>query len=202
MGPLKREDLVPVESYLASEATSTVKHEYLGGRIYAMAGGSNAHNRIASNVLGSLHAQLRGRRCEVFNSDTKIRIRLPSHVRFYYPDVSVVCRSNPPGDSFQDEPGALFEVLSPDTRRTDEGEKMDFYLTISSLTVYVLLEQDRIAAVAYRRSNTGFVRETYEGREAIIAVPAIGADLRLSDAYERVDLVTPPGEAVPGHRIG
>ena len=66
---------------------------------------------------------------------TKVRIQLPSQIRFYYPDVSVICRSNPPNDSFQDEPVLVVEVLSRKTRRIEEGEKKDAYLTIPSLSV-------------------------------------------------------------------
>ena len=102
MSAARKLNLVPVEDYLAGELVSPVKHEYLGGVVYAMAGGRNAHTIIASNVLGSLHPRLRGRRCRPLNSDTKIRIRLPTQVRFYYPDVSVICRPNPQDDSFQD----------------------------------------------------------------------------------------------------
>lgn len=186
MDPLRKEDLIPVQAYLSLEASSPVKHEYLGGKIYAMAGASNARNRIATNVLGTLHARLRGQRCEAFNSDTKIRIRLPSHVRFYYPDVSVICRSNPPDDSFQDEPVVVFEVLSPETRRIDEGEKRDSYLSISSLQAYVMLEQDVLVAIVHRRTENGFVREVYQGPDAILPLPEIGASLGLAEAYERI----------------
>src|SRR5947209_2585120 len=113
-------DLVSVEDYLAGELRSSVKHEYLGGMVYAMAGAQNTRTLIASNTLGALHGRLRGRPCRALNSDTKVRIRLPTQVRFYYPGVSVVCRPNPPHDSFQDEPGVLIEVLSRKTRRIDE----------------------------------------------------------------------------------
>src|SRR5690242_2569608 len=97
-----------------------------------------------------------GAKNAALNSDTKIRVRLPTHLRFYYPDASVVCRPNPPDDSFQDEPAVIIEVLSETTRRIDEGEKKDAYLTIPSLCAYMLLEQDRPAAVVYRRSEQGF----------------------------------------------
>src|SRR5712692_6335754 len=147
MSTAEKLNLVSVEDYLAGELISPVKHEYLGGVVYAMAGARNAHNLIASNTLGALHTRLRGRRCRPFNSDTKIRIRLPSQVRFYYPEVSVICRPNPQTDSFQDEPVVLVEVLSRRTRRIDEGEKKDAYLKISSLDVYVLVEQETAAVV-------------------------------------------------------
>src|SRR5258707_3009470 len=107
MSAAKKLNLVSVEDYLNAELNSPTKREYLGGVVYAMAGARNVHNIIATNVLGSLYARLRGRRCRPFNSDTKGRIRLPAHLRFYYPDVSVICRPNPPNDSVQDETAAL-----------------------------------------------------------------------------------------------
>src|SRR6185503_10338370 len=102
-----------VADYLAAELISPIKHEYLGGVVYAMTGARNLHNQIATNTTVSLGARLRGRRCRPFNSDTKIRVRLPNQTRFYYPDASVVCRPNPPDDSFQDEPAVIVEVVSP-----------------------------------------------------------------------------------------
>lgn len=125
MSAVQRQNLIAVEDYLAGELASSVKHEYLGGVVYAMAGASNAHNRIATNTTVALGVNLRGKKCQPVNSDTKIRVRLPAHLRFYYPDVSVVCRPNPPTDSFQDEPAAIFEVLSQATRRADQEEKRD-----------------------------------------------------------------------------
>jgi Uma2 family endonuclease len=135
MSTTKKLDLASIEAYLAEELVSPIKHEYLGGVVYALAGARNVHNLIATNTSGSLHARLRGKPCCPFNSDTKIRIRLPTHALFYYPDVSVICRPNPQTDSFQDDPAVLFEVLSRRTRRIDEGEKKDAYLTIPSLSV-------------------------------------------------------------------
>src|SRR5262245_49576375 len=143
MSTARKLNLVSVEDYLANELTSPVKQEYLGGVVYAMAGARNAHNRIATNTLVALGIRLRGKCCAPLNSDTKSPVHLPTPVRFYYPDASVVCRPNPPTDPFQDEPAALVEVLSRNTRRIDEGEKKDAYLTIPSLGVYLLVEQDQ-----------------------------------------------------------
>jgi Uma2 family endonuclease len=159
-----------------------------------MAGARNVHNIIKGNVFGSLHGRLRGRRCRPFDSDTKIRIRLPTHVRFYYPGASVVCRPNPQNESFQDEPAALFEVLSRGTRRVDEGEKKDAYLTIPSLGVYVLFEQDTPAAVVFRRTEHGFVREVYEGLDAVIPLAEIETTLPLADVYDGVEFRPEPEE--------
>jgi Uma2 family endonuclease len=184
--------LVTVDAYLASELISPVKHEYLGGVVYAMAGARNAHNLIASNTLVAIGARLRGHRCRPFNSDTKIRVRLPTQVRFYYPDVSVICRPNPQTDSFQDEPAVLFEIVSRGTRRIDEGEKKDAYLTIPSLAVYVLVEQETPALVAFRRTDGGFVREVYQGLGAVLPLGEIEAALPLAEIYEGADFGPEP----------
>src|SRR5205823_2894801 len=109
-------NLISVQDYLDGELSSPIKHEYLGGVVYAMAGARNVHNLIASNALIALGNRLRGRGCRPYNSDTKVRVRLPTQVRFYYPDVSVICRPNPQNDSFQDEPAVLIEVISRRTR--------------------------------------------------------------------------------------
>ena len=94
MTAAKKLNLIAVEEYLAGELISPIKHEYLGGVVYAMAGARNAHNLIAGNTFLAMGVRLRGRRCRPFNSDTKIRIILPGQIRFYYPDVSVTCRPN------------------------------------------------------------------------------------------------------------
>jgi Uma2 family endonuclease len=196
MSAAKKLQIVSVDDYLAGELVSPVKHEYLGGVVYAMAGARNAHNLIASNTLGGLHARLRGHRCRPYNSDTKIRIRLPNQVRFYYPDVSVICRPNPQTDSFQDEPAVIVEVVSRRTRRTDEGEKKEAYLTIPSLGAYLIVEQESPAVVVFRRTEQGFVREVYVGAEAVIPLPEIETELPLAEIFDAVEFVPEPDPEV------
>ncbi len=188
-----RDFLISPEDYLEGEMHSEVKHEYLSGVVYAMAGGRNVHNDIATNVLGMLHARLRGKRCRPYNSDTKVRIRLPDQLRFYYPDAQVTCHPNAPDESFQDQPILLVEVLSESTRRTDEGEKLHGYCTIPSLENYLLVESERALVIGYRRTPEGFVREVHSGLDAVIALPAIATELPLAEIYERV--IFPPPEA-------
>ncbi len=178
---------ISVRDYLAGELAAKRKHEYVDGNVYAMVGAINAHNRIATNATGVLGSQLRGRRCQVFNSDTKVRVRLPLGTRFYYPDLSVVCQPNPPGDTFHDAPVVILEVVSESTRRTDEYEKREAYLSIDSLCVYVLVEQSAASALVYRRSDSGFERETYIGLDVVIALSEIECDLPLADLYEQVE---------------
>jgi Uma2 family endonuclease len=182
-------NLISVEDYLAGELESPIKHEYLGGVVHAMAGARIAHNLIAGNTYAALHSRLRGRPCRPFTSDMKVRVRLLTHDRFYYPDVSVVCRSNPLNDSYQDAPVVIVEVLSKATRRIDGGEKKDAYLTFPSLAAYILLEQDAAIAVVHRRTEQGFVREVFESIQDVIPLAEIGVELPLADIYEGVEFV-------------
>lgn len=176
--------LVSPEEYLAGEEHADTRHEYVAGAVYAMAGGRNRHNTVKGNVFASFHAQLRGKPCRPFDSDTKVRLRLPDQVRFYYPDALITCHPNPPGDTFQDRPIVVVEVLSASTRRTDEGEKREGYLALPSLEAYLLVESERASIVCLRRVAAGFVREVYEGMSAEVALPDVGVVLRLADVYE------------------
>jgi len=196
MTAVKKLNLISVEDYLAGELASPIKHEYLAGVVYAMAGARNAHNIITTNILVALGSRLRGQSCQPFNSDTKIRVQLPTHVRFYYPDASVVCLPNPQGDTYQDHPVVICEVLSRSTRRIDEGEKKDAYLTIPSLRVYALVEQETAAVIVYRRTEHGFVPEVYEGQSGVIPLPEIEAELPLAEIYARAEF--PPERADEG----
>lgn len=181
----KQIELISVEDYLAGEPLSDVRHEYWGGYVYAMARARTVHNRIAGAFHGSLYSQLRGKPCEPFNSDMKVRIRFPTHTRFYYPDGMVVCKPNLPDDTFQDQPVVIAEVVSEATRRTDEGEKREAYLTIPSLMTYLLIETDHPRVIVHQRTDNGFVAQVYEGPEAVVPLAAINAELPLAELYER-----------------
>jgi Uma2 family endonuclease len=152
-----------------------------------MSGGTNRHSQISSNALASLWNLLRGHQCRAYGSDTKIRIRNPRDVRFYYPDATVVCRSNPPEDVFQDEPVVIIEVLSQGTRRIDEGEKRDSYMSISSLSLYLLVEQESPLVIAYRRTGSGFVREVYSQVDQVIRIEELDISLPLTDIYDGLE---------------
>ncbi len=189
MTAVKQPDFITIEDYLTGEEVSDVKHEYLGGTVHAMAGASNRHNTIAVNSLASLHGQLRGKSCQPFNSDTKVRIEFPDHTRLYYPDAMVVCDSRSGTDHFQDRPVVIIEILSDSTRRADLGEKRDAYLTISSLKVLLFVESESPSVLAYRRKpEGGFAAEQYSGLDTVIPLAEIEASLPLADLYERVEL--------------
>lgn len=186
MSAALKQSHLSVADYLAGELTSNVKNEYLGGAVYAMAGATNNHNSVALNITSAFRQRLRGHPCRPYNSDTKVRLKLPTHVRFYYPDAMVVCRSNPAHETFQDEPSIIVEVLSPATRRIDEGEKREAYLTIPSLEAYLLVETSAARVTVWRRGEAGFSPETHEGIDGVIHFPWLGIELPLAEIYEDI----------------
>lgn len=179
---------ITVEEYLAGELLSPVKHEYLGGEIHAMAGAGNRHNQVATDVTIALGSRLRGKPWRPFNSDTKVRIELANHTRFYYPDAMVVCERNRDDEQWQDRPVVIVEVLSESTRRTDLGEKREAYLAIPTLKVLLFVEPSKPTATLYRRAPSGgFSSEHLSGPDAVIALPEIEVTLPLADLYEGLE---------------
>ena len=176
--------LISVQDYLEGELHSEVRHEYLGGTVHAMAGGTNRHSDLLLNAAAALLIRLRGKPCRPSSSETKVRIQSPTQTRFYYPDVMVTCDRNDGNLTYQDQPVVLIEVLSPSTRRIDGGEKRDWYLTIPSLRAYLRVEPDRPHVLVDRRGDQGFAAELYEGEDAVIPLPEIDTELPLRELYE------------------
>ena len=187
MSTAKTPEFVSVDDYLATEETAITRSEYIDGWVRAMTGGTNRHNRVKVNCLVSFGLALKGKECQPFDSDTKLRIRSEGRKRFYYPDLQVVCESNAPTDVYQDTPVLIAEVLSPSTRQYDLDEKLDAYLNIPSIECYVILEQHTPFAIVMRRTDKGFLRETYEGIEATIHLPFLGCSLAFRDVYEGIE---------------
>lgn len=188
MTALQNPRLISIADYLDGEEVSAVKHEYLGGSVHAMAGGTNRHNRISTNIVSRLYSQLEGHTCEACNSDTKVRIKCDDHMRFYYPDGMVVCDPNPESDQYHDHPVVVVEVLSDSTRRHDEYEKRDAYLTIPSLRTLIFVESNAPLVTVHRRGADGTITvEQFTNLEAIVELPEIEASLPLTAMYQRVN---------------
>lgn len=174
------------EEYLEGEKRSEIRHEYVGGRVFAMAGASGDHNRIAGNIFGELFIHLRGSSYEPFMNDMKLR--MPASEVFYYPDVMVVCDPSDNAAFFRERPAHIFEVISPETERTDRREKMLAYRDVPGLKSYILLEQDQVQATITRSSASRWSSETIQGFEATLSLPDLNFHLPLGRIYERTAL--------------
>jgi len=164
--------------YLGVEEVSAVKHEFLDGEIYAMAGGSVLHAVLSASALAALHAQLKGR-CRVFSSDLRIRVMATGLAS--YPDVTLVCgpvETDPESVDTVVNPTLVVEVLSPGTMDYDLGEKLEHYRRIPSLTAVVYIWQDK------RQIE---VRERRDGAWATVAAGA-GAEVSIESLACRFDV--------------
>jgi Uma2 family endonuclease len=165
--------------YLAVEEDSGVKHEFLDGEIYAMAGGTMLHAALSASVLASLHAQLAGP-CRVYGSDLRIRVAATGLAS--YPDVTVVCgpaEADPENKDTVTNPTLVVEVLSPSTIDYDLGEKFEHYRQISSLRTVVYVWQDQRRIEVRTRDDDGAWRSEISeaGGRAATAAPAAVLDV-------------------------
>ncbi len=181
-------DWISPEDYIAGELRSEIRHEYIEGRVYAMAGASRDHNGIAGNLFSVLHAHLRGTTCEPFMNDMKVKIPPQFANIYYYPDVVVACEPTDNADHFSDQPAIIVEVLSPDTERTDRREKALAYRQIPTVEDYVLLEQEKMAATVMRRAEVGWNAEEMQSGKAVLRLEKIDFEVPLAVLYERTSL--------------
>ncbi len=176
------------EQYLALEDMSETKHEYYDGKIYDFAGGSPDHNLIAANLIIALGQQLANTPCRVFGSD--MRVLVEASELYTYPDVAVVCAKleyDARSKITITNPLILVEVLSPSTRAYDREDKLNFYKQIPSLREVILVESERPQAEVFRRAARGkWVRENYDGLDAVIVLKAARATIPLRQVYAKV----------------
>lgn len=168
--------------YVAFERSSNVKHEYLDGHIYAMAGGTPEHAALVSAVNGLLFAQLRGTECGTYSSDLRVRTRSGLTT---YPDATVIC--GPAVRDLEDKyavinPTLIVEVLSRSTEEYDRGDKFEHYKTLTSLRQYVLVSYPEARIEVWTRSGDAWTSTTAQRGETIELL--VGARLDVSEIYD------------------
>ena len=196
-----------VEQYLAMERASDIRHEYLDGYVYAMAGESEEHGIISSNLTIEIGLRLKGSGCRIFEKDTKVQSgEVPKIKSFYqpknlfsYPDLLVVCGERKYLDEYKDvltNPNVIIEVLSPTTGEYDRGEKFIRYRTyLHSLQDYLVVAQDKPLIERYSRyeNDLWVIAETVSDLSATIHIPSINYEIALAEIYEGV-IFPPPKE--------
>jgi Uma2 family endonuclease len=176
------------EEYLAFERKAENKNEYVNGEIFAMTGASRKHNLIVANIAGELREQLKGKPCEVYPGE--MRVKAPASRSYVYPDVVVVCGE----PKFEDDqldtllnPTLIVEVLSKSTESYNRLAKSAYYRTIESLAEYLLVAQEECRVEQYVKQPDGrWLLADVRSRESLIVLEAIGCSLSLQDIYERI----------------
>lgn len=169
--------------YMRFERNSPTKHEYAAGHIFAMAGASERHNRIAGNLHVHLHLATRNSDCVAFISDMRVRIDQV----VYYPDLMVCCEAADDDPYLKHSPCLIVEVLSESTERIDRGEKLYNYRQINTLQAYVLVAQEQRRVEVWRRAeDASWSLRSYSDLDETIALPCPPTTLTLAQIYERI----------------
>lgn len=192
MSALPEHRRITPEAYIALEREAHIKHVYYNGEIFAMTGASRRHNLIVGNIAASFVFQLRGRPCESYASDMRVRV---SRRHYTYPDVVVAC-----DPVFEDgeldtllNPILIVEVLSPSTQKYDLSEKSDEYRGLESLQEYLIVAQDQVRVAHYHRQANGQWAVTdYKDLTQRISLTSLGCTLTTADIYDKVTFDPPP----------
>ncbi len=189
MHALALKNITP-EAYLASERNAEFKSEYFNGEVFAMAGASQRHNLVVTNVVSELRTQLKKSKCQVFPSDMRVRVKRTG--LYTYPDVTVVCGEPEFDDAFEDillNPTLLVEVLSPSTEPYDRGKKFEHYRRITFLREYLLIAQDRCRVEQYvKQSDGSWSLFEIAGLAASVKLVSVEVVLPLAEVYDKVEL--------------
>ncbi len=176
------------QQYLKMERAAEYKSEFINGRIYAMSCASRHHNRISVNLTAQLYAQLRGRPCETWATD--MRVKVSATGLYTYPDAAVVCGESQFEDTAFDtllNPIVIIEVLSPSTEADDRGAKFAHFQRLESMQDYVLVAQDKCRVEHFTRlSEHEWTLKIYSDAAETLQLPGIDCRLLVSDIYDRV----------------
>jgi Uma2 family endonuclease len=193
--------LVAIADYFEREHQSSDRHEFLDGRVVAMAGGTYRHSVICLNVGAELRAKLKGKPCVTSESNT--RVAVASRRAYVYPDLTVICGTPmfDPLDKRQTtlvNPTLLVEVLSEGTENYDRGEKFSLYRSVESLREYVIVETASPRVETFFRHEDGSWQfAAFELLTGVVRLRSLGIELPMAGIYERIDFApaessTPP----------
>ncbi|MCY3916565.1 MAG: Uma2 family endonuclease [Chloroflexi bacterium] len=176
-----------VEQYLALEAESEIKHEYIDGEIFPMPGGTLNHDTVIMNLTGALFPQLIGSDCRLHTSHMRVGV---SPTRYVYPDLTAVCgeAETDHGTTTLLNPVVVVEVTSPSSIERDRVRKVELYGDIPSVQGYLILDQERVFAQWHTRSESGWQFRQFSDLADEIELEPLGCTLRLADVYRSVAL--------------
>ena len=169
------------QEYLSGELLSDIRHEYINGEVYAMAGAHKDHNIIAGEVFRIVANLLQDKPCQPYASDMKVKVGN----NFFYPDVMVDC-SGQEQDYYTQYPTLIVEVLSKSTRQHDKTFKRQAYCQIATLQEYILIEQDFVEIERWYRLDDKYWEQTVHYLGDDICFTSIGLTVAVEDIYRRV----------------
>ena len=176
------------EEYLVWQETQLERYDFYNGEVFAMSGGTDAHNTVTLNAAVELKNHLKGTPCRVFMSDVQLQLSSASH--YAYPDVFVTCdpRDKTPESSLQKQfPCLIIEVLSPSTSDYDQGIKFDAYRAIQTVQEVLFIQVDRRTAMLYQRSTSPQWLLTPATLADTLSLKSVGLELAVAAFFEGLD---------------
>lgn len=161
-------------------AGSEQKLELLEGEVVAFVGGSVAHGILCSR-LHALISSATNASCQAFTSDVAVRIN--DRATYVFPDVSRTCERLDADAGFISAPDLIVEVISPDSKSRDRGEKLDAYQSIPSVMEYLLVDSRRVWVCVFRRMAGGFWTETTYELGETAELRTVGASIDVAELY-------------------
>ena len=167
MGHAAEQLRLSAHDFLAWDKTQTLRHEFVHGEVFAMAGAGEVHVTVALNVAIQLRQHLAGTPCRTFITDMKLRVEAAD--AYFYPDVMVTCSAADTADPLvKREPVLLVEVLSPATAAYDRGDKFAAYRRLPSLREYLVIDTDSRRSDLHRLGADGlWVLHPFERDDAV-----------------------------------
>ncbi|MEO8353971.1 MAG: Uma2 family endonuclease [Chthoniobacteraceae bacterium] len=181
----ERVPYITEEEYLEGETHSEVRQEYFDGVVFAMAGATKQHERVAMNFSGRLWQHLLGNGCQVFKGD--MSLRLPPFMGkglYYYPDVMVTCDPTDADEMYCERPKLIIEVLSKDQEQ-DWLTKALVYRRIPSLDEYVIADSDPDAPAVHvsRRADGWEPIESFTALDGEFTLRSVDLTLKVADLF-------------------
>lgn len=178
------------EQYFALEAEGEIRHEFIDGEMYPMTGGTNSHSGIIAYTIAALINLLLDSDCAVRSSDLRVRV---DEMKYVYPDVTVFCGE----PEFEDKsevtllnPTVVVEVTSPSSMTYDHVSKVEYYSSVPSIQGYLILDQERVFAEWYSRTESGWHLQQFNDLDSEISLEPLGCNLRLAQVYRGVKLTS------------
>ncbi len=174
------------EGFLEWEELQEDKHEYIQGEIFAMGGARREHVVVSLNIASILKQHLKGKPCQTYIADMKLRVEQVD--AFFYPDVTVSCdKDDQRAEQYLSNPSLIIEVLSDSTEAFDRGNKFSAYRQLKSLKEYVLIDIKALRVECFRRTvDNDWLLHISENQESC-DFSSLNISVTLADIFEDVD---------------
>jgi Uma2 family endonuclease len=187
MAGTAQEQTMTVEEFLQWNLLQDQRYELVDGHpvpLRAMAGASGQHDEIVVNLIALLRNQLRGSPCRPRTADTAVRTKIKGVRR---PDVTIECAPLERNSLEAQKPIAVFEVLSPTTRKIDRSVKLQEYRRHPSIRTIVHIDPDTMDVIVFSKTVTSDWDDArFQKPNDTICIMDTPAELKLSAIYEDV----------------